>query len=92
MVEGNGLMSEYTPDDYDMSAIYVAYSLDFSDDRRPGEEYSDGVRRCEAEFHRWLAQHDQKVAAKAKYDLLMMQLENVRLEVEEERAKEATNG
>lgn len=44
------------------------------------------------EFDRWLAQHDAEVAAKAKYDLLMMQLENVRLEVEEERAKEATNG
>jgi hypothetical protein len=54
-------MSEYTPDDYDVKAIFLAYSLDFSDDRRPGEDYIDGVKRCEAEFDRWLAWHDEEI-------------------------------
>ncbi|AUV61460.1 hypothetical protein phiPsal1_050 [Pontimonas phage phiPsal1] len=65
-------MGEYTPDDNDLRAIYLTYSLEFSDDRPAGEDYGDGVRRCEAEFARWLAQHDAEVAEAERERILYL--------------------
>jgi hypothetical protein len=72
-------MGEYTPQKWEIKHAYVSHCERDEWDGRKIAEIGQG-------FDRWLAQRDAEVAAKAKYDLLMMQLENVRLEVEEERA------
>ena len=56
-------MSKYTPTTEYVRDFYAKFTPSILIDRRP-----NGYERAEAEFDRWLAEHDREVAAGALRD------------------------